>query len=101
MSNQWGVKLRKTGLNEQRLNQEELNRLNLEQNQSSLGDLSRENNLKMEDYDERQGSLAASAMMGQQGRLNGGKKNSRRHRKRSSRKQRKTKRHHKTKGRKH
>ena len=89
MSNPWeGVKLRKTGLNQQRLNREELSRANLEQNQSSLADVSRENALKMGDYEDRQDSLAASAMMGQQGRLpgQGGKKKSRRHRKTKSRK---------------
>jgi len=102
MSNRWGVNLRKTGLNEQRLNQEELNRSKLEENQSNLTDLSRENILKIGDYEERQASLASSAMMGQQGRLpgQGGKKKSKKHR-RSSKKHRKTRKHQKTKGRRH
>lgn len=98
MSNPWGVSLKKTGLNQQRLSQEESSRANLEENQANLKQLASENTSKMGDYDERQASLAADAMAGQQGRLpgQGGRRKSRRHRKssRKHRKHRKTRRHH-------
>lgn len=97
MSNPWGVKLKKTGLNEQRSLEEQMRMADLEQSQTSLRDLASENTSKMSDYEERQGSLAADAMAGQQGRLpgQGGKKKSRRHRKttRRHKKHRKTRKH--------
>lgn len=93
MSNPWGVSLRKTGLNQQRLDsaQSQINSLN--ERQSDLQQLSATNMNKQNMYEDRQGSLAADAMMGQQERLysQGGKlkrRKSRRHRK--SRKQRRT-----------
>jgi hypothetical protein len=102
MSNTWGVKLRKTGLNEQRSSLEQSRAADLEQNQMALKALASENTSKNNEYGERQGSLAADAMTGQQGRLpgQGGKKKSRKHRKSSRRykkhrKTRKSRKHHK------
>jgi hypothetical protein len=102
MSNPWGVKLKKTGLNEQRSSEEQMRAVDLEQRQSSIRDLASENTSKINEYGERQGSLAADAMTGQQGRLpgQGGKKKSRKHRKSSRRykkhrKTRKSRKHHK------
>ena len=89
MSNSWGVSLKKTWLNEKRSAEE--------QRQSSIKVLAWENTSKINEYGERQGSLASDAMAGQQGRLpgQGGKRKSRRHRKtsRKHRKNRKTRRH--------
>ena len=98
MSNPWGVSLRKTGLNQQRLDsaQSQINELN--ERQGDLQQLSTTNMGKQNIYGDRQASLAADAMMGQQGRLpgQGGRRKSRRHRKssRKHRKHRKTRRHH-------
>ena len=47
MSNPWGVKLRKTGLNEQRSSEEQMRMADLEQSQSLLRDLASENTSKM------------------------------------------------------
>ena len=95
MSNPWGVTLRKTGLNQQRLDsaQSQINELN--ERQGDLQQLSTTNMDKQNIYGDRQPSLAADAMMGQQGRLpeQGGRlkrRKSRRHRK--SRKNRRTRR---------
>ena len=97
MSNPWGVKLRKTGLNDQRLASEQSGISSLENRQNELQDISSSNLSKQNMYEERQSSLAADAMAGQQGRLpgQGGKRKSRRHRKtsRKHRKNRKTRRH--------
>jgi hypothetical protein len=97
MSNPWGVKLKKTGLNEQRSLQEQSDLNNLEDKQSDLQNISSDNTSKKEKYNDRQASLAADAMIGQQGRLlgQGGKKKSRKHRKSSRRhkKHKKTRRH--------
>lgn len=97
MSNPWGVKLRKTGLNDQRLASEQSSINDLEQRQNELQDVASSNLSKQSMYEDRQASLAADAMAGQQGRLSGqgGKKKSRRHRKtsRKHRKHRKTRRH--------
>jgi len=102
MSNPWGVSLKKTGLNEKRSLEEKMRTEDLENNQSSLRDLASENTSKTNEYGERQSSLAADAMAGQQGRLNGqgGKKKSRKHRRTSKRhkkhrKSRKSRKHHK------
>ena len=95
MSNPWGVTLKKTGLNEERLSSSQSQIDDLNRRQSDLQELSMSNTGKQNIYEERQGSLAADAMMGQQGRLPGQggklKKKSRRHRK--SRKNRKTRKH--------
>jgi hypothetical protein len=95
MSNPWGVTLRKTGLNQQRLDsaQSQINELN--ERQGDLQQLSTTNMDKQNIYGDRQASLAADAMMGQQGRLPGQggrlkRRKSRRHRK--SRKNRRTRR---------
>jgi hypothetical protein len=99
MSNPWGVKLRKTGLNEQRSQMYNSEISNLEKRQNELQDIASTNMSKQNVYGDRQGSLAASAMMGQQGLLpgEGGKKKSRKYRKsrkhRKSRKSRKSRRH--------
>ena len=97
MSYPWGVKLRKTGLNEQRSSLEQSRAADLEQNQMALNKLASENASKIGEYTNRQDSLAADAMAGQQGRLpgQGGKKRTRRHKKtsRKHRKNRKTRRH--------
>jgi hypothetical protein len=99
MSNPWGVKLRKTGLNDQRLANEQSNMNELNERQADLQNMALNNSSKLNDYNERQSSLAADAMAGQQGRLpgQGGKKRSRRNRKTTRRnkhkKTRKTRRH--------
>jgi hypothetical protein len=99
MSNPWGVKLRKTGLNEQRSAFEQSSAADLEKNQMALKDIASENASKIGEYKDRQGSLAADALAGQQGRMPGqnlgGRRKSRRHRKssRRHRKHRKTRRH--------
>lgn len=97
MSNPWGNTLRKTGLNEQRLQQEQSGINDLQQRQGELQTVASENASKFGTYDDRQASLAADAMYGQQGRLDkGGKKKSRRHKRktRKSRKSRKARRRH-------
>jgi hypothetical protein len=98
MSNPWGVKLRPSGL-KNRLDSEQSSISDLEQRQNELRDVASSNSAKQNMYEERQSSLAADAMAGQQGRLNGqgGKKKSRKHKKttRKHRKHRKTRRHHK------
>jgi len=89
-NNPWGVKLRKTGLNEMRLENERNENLSLASRQNELSGLKRTNNMKASIYEDRQGSLAADAMAGKQGRLfgQGGRKTrrrkgkSRRHKKR-------------------
>jgi hypothetical protein len=98
MSNPWGVTLRKTGLNEQRLSSAQSQIDDLNRRQSDIQDLSMSNMGKQNIYEDRQGSLAADAMMGQQGRIpiKGGKlkKKTRRYKKsRKSRKNRKTRKH--------
>ena len=99
MINPWGVKLKKTGLNDQRLANEQSNINELNQRQSDLKNMALNNSSKLNNYNERQSSLAADAMAGQQGRLpgQGGKKKFRRNRKTTRRhknkKTRKTRRH--------
>jgi ParB-like chromosome segregation protein Spo0J len=93
-TNPWGVSLKKTGLREQRSIQDEMTRQELENRQSELEMNAALNKENKDIYDERQGSLAASALMGKQGILGrGGKKKSRRHRKHKSLKTKKTRRH--------
>jgi len=97
MSFKWpGVQLKKTGLNEQRLVGEQDVKINLENRQSELASNAALNKANKDVYDDRQGSLAANAMMGQQGRIYGQggrlkRRKTRRHRK--SRKNRRTRRH--------
>jgi CII-binding regulator of phage lambda lysogenization HflD len=97
MSNPWGVTLKKTGLNQKRLDSAQSQIDELNQRQDELQQLSTTNMDKQNMYEDRQGSLAADAMMGLQGRIpiKGGKfkKNSKRHRK--SRKNRKTRKYRK------
>ena len=68
MSNPWGVNLRKTNLNEKRLLEEQSHATYLEQNQIAFKDSTSENALKKREYKDRQASLAADAMSGQQGK---------------------------------
>ena len=91
MSNPWGVTLKKTGLNTQRSLAEESAKMNLENRQSEISANAALNRANENIYKERQSSLAADAMMGQQGRL-GGKKKSRKHRSRRHKKSRKSRR---------
>ena len=49
MSNPWGVKLKKTGLNEQRLASEQSSINDLNQRQSELQDVASSNDLKQND----------------------------------------------------
>jgi uncharacterized membrane protein len=89
MSN-WGVTLKKTGLTEQRLNEEKAASNQVQENQSNLQSVSQENRGKTETYKDRQGSLAADAMYGQQDRYNSGGKKSRKSRKSRKGKSRKS-----------
>ncbi len=91
MSNPWGVTLKKTGLNAQRSAAEETAKMNLENKQSEMLANAALNRANKDIYEDRQASLAADAMMGQQGRL-GGKKKSRKHRSRRNKKSRKSRR---------
>ena len=91
MSNPWGVSLKKTGLNEQRSIADEKAKQNLEDRQSELVTNAALNKENKGIYNDRQASLAANAMMGQQGRL-GGKKKSRKNRRHKSKKSRKSRR---------
>jgi hypothetical protein len=96
MSNPWGVTLKKTGLNQQRLSSSQSQIDELNERQNDLQQLSSSNYGKQNLYDDRQSSLAANAMLGQQGRIYGQggrskKRKSKRHIK--SRKHRKTRKH--------
>ena len=71
MINPWGVKLRKTCLNEQRSKLEQSRVADLEQNQMVFKDIASENTSKIGEYKDRQSSLAADAMSGQQGIMTG------------------------------
>jgi hypothetical protein len=86
MSNPWGVKLRKTGLNEIRSTAAADSIAKLESSQASLQDAAQQNLEKMNEYKDRQASLAANAMAGLQGKNDnfgvlGGRKSRRRSRK--------------------
>ena len=70
MINPWKINLRKTNLNEKRLTEEQSCAADLEQNQMALKDIASENALKSGEYKDRQASLAANAMSGQQGKKN-------------------------------
>lgn len=99
MSNPWGVKLKKTGLNEQRVAADISSRNELENKQGELADLAAANLEKKETYEDRQEFLAVDAMAGQQGILpgqNAGKKR-RSKRRRNSKKRRTSKRRRNTK----
>jgi hypothetical protein len=98
MSNPWNVNLKKTGLNEKRFSEEQYEKRNLENRQSELTSNAEFNKLNKNIYDERQGSLAASALMGQQGLLGGvtskarkNKKNSRNNKRTNKRSSKKNK----------
>ena len=70
MINPWKINLRKTNLNEKRLTEEQLYVIDLEQNQMAFKDILLENASKIGEYKDRQASLAADAMSGQQGKKN-------------------------------
>jgi hypothetical protein len=70
MINRWGINLRKTNLTEKRLTEEQLHVVDLEQKQMTFKDIASENTLKIGEYKDRQASLAADAMSGQQGKKN-------------------------------
>ena len=69
MSNPWGIKLKKTGLIEKLLTEDQTNANKLEQRQLELKDISLNNLLKINEYKERQSSLATDSMAGQQKRI--------------------------------
>ena len=69
MSNPWGVKLKKTGLIEKLSTEDQTNIDNLEKRQTELNQLALNNLVKLNEYKEKQSSLAADAMAGQQKRL--------------------------------
>ena len=89
MSNPWGVKLKKTGLNEDRLNAEQNNIKLLETRQNEMATNSFIDKEKKNIYEDRQGSLAANAKMGQQGIL-GGRRKRKSTKRRTNSKRRKT-----------
>ena len=64
MSNPWGMKLKKTGLIEKLLTEDQTNANKLEQRQLELKDISLNNLLKINEYKERQSSLAADPYLG-------------------------------------
>lgn len=69
MNNPWGVKLKKTGFNDKRLASEQSILNNLEQRQNELQNMALTNASKQNAYEDRQASLVADAMAGQQERL--------------------------------
>lgn len=66
MSNPWRINLRKTDLNEKRFTEEQSRLAVLEQNQIAFKGIASENASKIGEYKDRQASLAADAMSGQQ-----------------------------------
>jgi hypothetical protein len=107
MSNPWGIKLKKTGLVEHRINTEQSNLADLEKRQAEMAKNIEADREKKNIYEERQASLAVDAMTGQQERLGGRrkirktkvKKNKKLRKSRKSKKSKKSKRH--TRGYKH
>jgi hypothetical protein len=69
MSNPWGMKLKKTGLIEKLLKEDQTNANKLEQRQLELKDISLNNLLKINEYKERQSSLETDSMAGQQKKI--------------------------------
>ena len=69
MSNPWGMKLKKTGLIEKLLTEDQTNANKLEQRQLELKDISLNNLLKINEYKERQSSLETDSMAGQQKKI--------------------------------
>lgn len=69
MTNPWGITLRKTGLNAERIEADKIAKENLENRQSELAANAALNKENKDNYYERQSSLGVSAMMGQQERL--------------------------------
>ena len=69
MSNPWGIKLKKTGLIEKLLTEDQTNANKLEQRQLELKDISLNNLLKINEYKERQSSLETDSMAGQQKKI--------------------------------
>jgi len=69
MNNPWGVKLKKTGFNDKRLASEQSILNDLEQRQNELQNMALTNASKQNAYEDRQASLVADAIAGQQERL--------------------------------
>lgn len=97
MSNPWGIKLKKTGLNEQRFASEQKDMASLETRQAEMVKNLETDKDKLSIYSDRQASLAADATYGQQQRF-GGKRNRKTKRKRTrntkkQKKHRKSRRH--------
>ena len=73
-SNPWGnITLKRTGLTNMRLSQENENKQKMEESQEQFQKQAIENESKTNIYKERIESLGADAMLGQQGRLGGQK----------------------------
>jgi hypothetical protein len=86
MKNPWGKTLRKTGLLEKRITNDQESVAKLEERQGDIKDLSRVNASKKNIYTDRQDDLLVDATAGQQNRLPGqqymaGKRRTRRHKK--------------------
>jgi hypothetical protein len=91
MSNPWkGIKLRKTGLNEERLTSEQKYIDRLEERQAEMANNLEADKDKIAVYNDRQASLASDAMAGQQERLGGKRRTRRARRTRRNKKHRKT-----------
>jgi len=73
MSNNWVIKLKKTGFLEKHLESEKSNINELEKKQVELRSVSIINNYKLVEYKNRQSSLAVDALLGQQEKLSGQK----------------------------
>jgi hypothetical protein len=73
MSNNWVIKLKKTGFLEKHLESEKSNINKLEKKQVELRSASIINNYKLVEYKNRQSSLAVDALLGQQEKLSGQK----------------------------
>jgi hypothetical protein len=69
MSNPWGIKLKQTGLIQKLSSEDQINIDNLEKRQEELNQLALNNLVKMNNFKEKQSSLAADAMAGKQGIL--------------------------------
>ena len=92
MSNPWGIKLKKTGLNEQRLATEQKDVASIESRQTEMARNLATDTEKNAIYSDRQASLAADATYGQQERFETGGKRSKSSKRRTRRIRRKTRR---------
>lgn len=92
MSNPWGIKLKKTGLNEQRLASEQKDIASLETRQTEMAKNLGLDKEKFSIYSDRQASLASDAMAGQQERLGGKRRTKRARKTKRNKRQRKSRR---------